>query len=84
MKVATLLLLKIGLAAILTAQQNEIRFWTEQNKIYLLQELKRTKQAVITATESLDAKQWHFKPTADAWSIAQVVEHLGLYERIFL
>ncbi|MBK7633020.1 MAG: DinB family protein [Saprospiraceae bacterium] len=38
---------------------------------------------MILETESLTNEQWHFKPSKDAWSIAQVVEHLGLYERIF-
>lgn len=60
------------------------KFWTEQDRKSLLKELSRTKQSIIDETTKLSVDQWHFKPSADAWSIAQVVEHLGLYERIFL
>jgi len=60
------------------------RLWTDKDRIMILNELKRTKQAVIAETSALTNKQWHFKPSKDAWCIAQVIEHLGLYERIFL
>mgnify|MGYP001199447310 CR=1 FL=1 len=60
------------------------KFWTIRDRAMLLKELERTKQAIIAETNSLTPDQWHFKPSKDAWSIAQVVEHLGIYERIFL
>ncbi|MBP6234687.1 MAG: DinB family protein [Saprospiraceae bacterium] len=60
------------------------KFWTERDREILLNEFERTKKELILETESLTNEQWHFKPSKDAWSIAQVVEHLGLYERIFL
>lgn len=60
------------------------RFWTNQDRAMLLKELERTKQEIIAETNSLTNEQWHFKPSNEAWSIAQVVEHLGIYERIFL
>lgn len=59
-------------------------FWTNQDRAMLLKELERTKQEIIAETNSLTNDQWHFKPSKEAWSIAQVVEHLGIYERIFL
>lgn len=60
------------------------RFWTERDKVMLLKELERTKQEIVTETNSLTNEQWHFKPSKEAWCIAQVVEHLGIYERLFL
>ena len=60
------------------------KFWTERDRAMLLKEIERTKQAIITETSPLTNKQWHFKPSKETWSIAQVVEHLGIYERIFL
>lgn len=60
------------------------KVWTAGDRTMLLTELERTKQAIITETASLTDEQWHFKPSKEAWCIAQVVEHLGLYERIFL
>ena len=62
----------------------QVRYWTEQDRLTLLNEFERTKQAIIAETESLTIEQWHFKSTKDTWNIAQVVEHLGIYERIFL
>lgn len=60
------------------------RYWTVGDRAKLLKELERTKQEIILETNSLTNEQWHFKPSKEAWSIAQVVEHLGIYERIFL
>ncbi len=60
------------------------RFWTDQDRAMLIKELERTKQDIMGVTNSLTDDQWHFKPSNEAWSIAQIVEHLGIYERIFL
>ena len=60
------------------------KYWSEQDRAMLLRELERTRNEVIAQTEKLTPEQWHFKPSEKAWSIAQVVEHLGIYERIFL
>ena len=60
------------------------RRWTENDRRYLLDNLERTKQEVISATSSLNAAQWSFREDSTRWSIAQVIEHLGLAERIFM
>lgn len=39
---------------------------------------------MIAMTENLSLAQWHFKPSKESWSIAQVVEHIGLYERMVM
>ncbi|NNF35649.1 MAG: DinB family protein [Saprospiraceae bacterium] len=57
------------------------RLWTEEDRQYLLDNLNRTTDELLAATESLTDAQWHFKPTEDSWSIGQVLEHLALYER---
>lgn len=60
------------------------KIWTEEDRQFLLKELRRTKDKIIAETENLTLAQWHFKPSEDSWSIGQVVEHIGLYERIVL
>jgi uncharacterized damage-inducible protein DinB len=60
------------------------KYWSAQDRDKLIKELERTKNELITQTEGLTPEQWHFKPSKDAWSIAQVVEHVGIYERIVL
>ena len=58
--------------------------WTEADKTFLLRNLERTRDEVIKETDKLTPVQWTFKENDTSWSIAQVVEHLGLYERTFL
>ncbi len=60
------------------------KIWSEEDRKYLLAELERTQKEVREEVDHLSYEQWHFKPSPEAWSIGQVVEHLGLYERIFL
>lgn len=73
-------LLLIG--QIVSAQTRAI--WTENDRQFLLDNLTRTQDEVKRKTSSLSVRQWHFKPDSSSWSIAQVVEHMGLYERIFI
>lgn len=60
------------------------KIWSEEDRKYLIAELERTQKEVSEEVDHLSYEQWHFKPSPEAWSIGQVVEHLGLYERIFL
>lgn len=57
--------------------------WTDSNRKFLVSNLERTKLEIIKETQSLTSAQWLFKEDSTKWSIAQVLEHLGLYERIF-
>jgi len=60
------------------------KIWTAADQKFLLKEMQRTKYEMITATESLTYEQWRFKPDEDSWNIGQVVEHMGIYERLYL
>jgi hypothetical protein len=42
--------------------------------------LQQTKSAVVDCTRGLSAAQWRHKPSAEEWSIAECVEHLGIVE----
>jgi uncharacterized damage-inducible protein DinB len=46
--------------------------------------LDETRQGVIEATKGLSEAQWKFKPAADRWSVAEIVEHIALAEDLFL
>ncbi|MES2649275.1 MAG: DinB family protein [Bacteroidota bacterium] len=59
------------------------RPWTEKDRLFLVQNLERTRNLLIAGTKTLTMEQWSFKPDSTQWSIGQVLEHLGLYERIF-
>jgi hypothetical protein len=58
--------------------------WTDADRKYLLDNLTRTKQELIDETKGLTKKQWKFKESTDRWSINQIVEHLALWEILFM
>ncbi|HPG06900.1 MAG: DinB family protein [Saprospiraceae bacterium] len=81
-------LLSFLLLFILPVSKNQMygqlaRPWTEKDRAYLIDNLERTRNAIIEETKNLTLEQWSFKPDSNQWSIGQVLEHLGLYERIF-
>ncbi|MCA4897760.1 MAG: DinB family protein [Bacteroidota bacterium] len=51
--------------------------WTEADRKFLLDNLTRTKEELISETKNLTKQQWNFKESPDRWSINQIVEHLG-------
>lgn len=59
------------------------KLWTEQDRQYHLQNFNRTRDSLIRETSNLTDAQWHFKEAPDRWSIAEIVEHLALWEIIF-
>lgn len=59
------------------------QLWTQADRIFLVDNLERTKLEIIKETQNLTFEQWSFKEDSTKWSIGQVLEHLGLYERIF-
>lgn len=67
------------LSSTLTAQLN----WTEQDRTYLVTELTRTRNELISETKGLSAKQWNFKESPDRWSINEIIEHLSMWELLF-
>lgn len=77
-----ILLIPILLLAALGTRGQE-RLWTEADRQYQLQNLKRTEQELEKATAGLTEEQWHFRESPQRWSIAEIVEHLALWEIIF-
>ena len=56
--------------------------WTEADRKYLLDNLIRGKEEIITETKNLTKEQWNFKESPDRWSINQIVEHICLWELV--
>jgi hypothetical protein len=73
------LLFSIG---ILQAQETK-SLWTEADRQYTLDNMRRTRDALIKETENLTPAQWAFRDSANRWSIGEVVEHLALWEIIW-
>ena len=81
--IVTCSLFSLILAAFHSANCQIVRLWTEKDRVYLAENLERTKLEIIKQAKDLSQLQWSYREDSTQWSIAQVVEHLGLYERIF-
>lgn len=67
-----------------TDQTSTAPVWTEADRKYLLDNLIRSKQKIIEETKNLTQEQWTFKESADRWNINQIVEHMALWEILFM
>ncbi|MBD2753280.1 DinB family protein [Spirosoma validum] len=71
-------------AMMLTLQVSRAqKLWTEADRKYTVDNLKRTRDEITREVENLTDTQWHFHESPDRWSIAEVVEHLALWEIIW-
>ena len=70
--------LTVALLSHSLAQQ--AKSWSDEERKYLVENLSRTRNEVITETRNLSQAQWNFKESADRWSINQIVEHLAIWE----
>lgn len=59
------------------------KLWSETDRQYTLDNFKRVRGELIKETENLTTAQWNFKESPDRWSIAEIVEHLGIWERVW-
>lgn len=65
-----------------TDESSKVPVWTETDRKYLLENLIRSKEEIMTETKSLTKEQWNFKETPDRWSINQIIEHICFWELI--
>lgn len=90
MKISVLtFVLLIGLGTSTYGQPNEDEksgtpVWTEQDRNYLLSNLTRSLEELTKEVENLTEEQWNYKENSDSWSINQIVEHIAIYELIFM
>ena len=62
------------------ANSQQPKLWTDADRNFLLDNLKRSRDELQKETANLTEKQWNFKETPDRWSIKQVVEHICIWE----
>lgn len=56
--------------------------WTAKDKQILIGHFERTKQEVNQETKNLSTRQWNFREKPEAWSIAEVLEHLNMWQLV--
>lgn len=64
----------------LQVQAQDTTVWTEEDRKYLVENLVRSKEALIKETTGFTDKQWNFKESPDRWSIKEITEHIGIWE----
>ncbi len=55
-------------------------YWTEQDRHLLLEGLEDSRNELIDLITPLDDAAWHFRMTDSSWTIAEIVEHIGLQQ----
>lgn len=58
--------------------------WTEDDRTYLLQHLRQTRDWMTKETASLSEAEWNFKESPNRWSIKEVTEHIAIWEMLFM
>ena len=66
----------------LSQAQSKTQVWTPSERQYLLTGLETSQSHFQQEVEGLTQEQIHFKPDSSQWSIAEVMEHLGIYEEL--
>jgi hypothetical protein len=75
-----LFLFIFSFAALFVDAQTTQKLWTESERNFLQENLKRSRDQLLKETRNLTDTQWNFKESLDRWSIRQVVEHIGIWE----
>lgn len=75
-----LFLITFSFAALFVNGQTTLKQWTESDRKFLQENLKRSRDQLLKETRNLTDAQWNFKESPDRWSIRQVVEHIGIWE----
>jgi len=82
MKNFLLLLSAISLTYINCVAQTKTQLWTSSDRQTLIEGLKSSQDDLLKETLGLNDLQIYFKPDSSQWSIAEVIEHLGVYEEL--
>ena len=76
------LLISLLCLSILSYAQTKHPLWTEKERQFLLEGLQSSQKDFLNELTGLTEKQIHFKPDSTKWSIAEVAEHLGIYDEL--
>ncbi len=62
------------------AQPTPGRFWTDEQRKFLVNQLENSQRELLAEVQKLSQTQLHFKADTSKWSVAQVLEHLAVQE----
>lgn len=58
--------------------------WSETDRQFLIDNLTRSLHEIREETKNLSREQWNFRESPDRWNINQIVEHIALWELLFM
>ena len=76
-----------GLPPLKTAVVDALRQWRligAGERQMVLEQLAASEARLLEVVDGLTAEQWRFRETPERWSIAEIVEHLALFEGFIL
>lgn len=79
-RLVTSILLLVNVMAVFS--QEKQRIWTANDRQSLISGLKDSQAKLKKQMEGYDERQMHFKPDSNQWSIAEVIEHIAVYEEL--
>ena len=82
MKRFLLLLSAVSFTYLNSVAQTKTQLWSSSDRQTLVEGLKSTQDDLLKETLGVSDLQIHFKPDSSQWSIAEVIEHLGVYEEL--
>ncbi|MES2777937.1 MAG: DinB family protein [Bacteroidota bacterium] len=62
--------------------QADNQIWTLTDRQHLITGLKTSQSGILREIEQLSDKQMHFRADSSQWSIAEIVEHISVYEEL--
>ncbi|KQS23788.1 DinB family protein [Dyadobacter sp. Leaf189] len=62
--------------------QTKSPIWTEQERQILLEGLQSSQNDLLSEVNGLTKKQIRFKPDSVGWSVAEIIEHLAIYDEL--
>ncbi|RRB01095.1 DinB family protein [Larkinella rosea] len=68
--------------SVVSFAQTKHSLWTEKERQFLVEGLQSSQSDFLNELTGLTQKQIHFKPDSAKWSIAEVAEHLGIYDEL--
>lgn len=82
MKQILLLTIACSLIFLYGTAQTKKQVWSSADRTFLVEGLKSSQANLLKETKDISEQQLHFKPDSTQWSIAEVLEHVGVYEEL--
>ncbi|GAB4039104.1 DinB family protein [Spirosoma gilvum] len=78
----SLLMISLLCECVVSFAQTKHPLWSQKERQFLVEGLQTSQNDFSNELKGLTEKQIRFKPDSTKWSIAEVAEHLGIYDEL--